>query len=387
MDKISKLLHSRLDVTQAYPIVTPIFQASAFQSHSPFFYTRKNNPNVEEIENAVAILEESKYCVATSTGMSAIAMALDLLVSGGTLVVNTDAYGCSLKTYQIFTKKLGIKLCPIDLSVASNWKLIPKDTQMVIFETPTNPYLKHLDIKRISAYTKRRNPKALIVVDNTWATPLFQQPLKWGADITLHSATKYFSGHSDVMAGFIATNDESLHKKFLDYRFFFGAVLEPFSAWLLKRSMQTFALRLREHQNVTKKMKIFLENLPQVLKVYYPDIDGKQLTGYGTLLFFDLREDLVDYYQDFIKALQLFDTGTGMACVTSMVAQPYTGSHGSLTESEKSEMGLGKGLVRMNFGFEAIDDIKADIKNAFTKMEEAARISIKVEDGLKVSWK
>lgn len=369
MDKISKLLHSRIDDRDAFPVVTPIYQASAFQSHSPFFYTRKNNPNVQEMENAVAILEEAKFCVGTSTGMSAIAIVLDLLVSGGTLVVNKDVYGCSLKTFQKFTSKLGIKLLALDLSLDKNLNLIPKDTQMVIFETPTNPFLKHLDIQKISTYTKSLNPNAIIVVDNTWATPLFQQPLKWGADISLHSGTKYFGGHSDVMGGFIVTDNETLHKSFLDQRFFFGAILEPFSAWLLKRSLQTFALRMREHQRVTHEMKSFLETLPQIIKVYYPEIDGKQLTGYGTLLFFDLREDLIPHYPEFAKALNLFDTGTGMACVTSMIAQPYSGSHSSLSDSEKLEMGLGKGLVRMNFGFENTDDLKNDIIQAFEKIE------------------
>ncbi len=370
MDKISKLLHSRIDDSEAYPVVTPIYQSSAFQSNSPFFYTRKNNPNVAEIENAVAILEEAKYCVGTSTGMSAIAMALEQMGPGGTLVVNKDVYGCSLKTFQKFTDKLGIQLLALDLSIAENILLIPADTQMVIFETPTNPFLKHLDIKKISVHTKKLNPNALIVVDNTWATPLFQQPLKWGADITLHSGTKYFSGHSDVMAGFILTDNEKLHKDFCDHRFFFGAILEPFSAWLLKRSLQTFALRMREHQRVTLEMKTFLESLPQIKKVYYPLIDGKQLTGYGTLLFFDMREDLIQHYPEFAKALKLFDTGTGMACVTCMIAQPYSGSHSSLSENEKLDMGLGKGLVRLNFGFEDIEDIKTDIKNAFSIIEK-----------------
>jgi cystathionine gamma-lyase/cystathionine gamma-lyase/homocysteine desulfhydrase len=235
---------------------------------------------------------------------------------------------------------------------------------MVFFETPTNPFLKAVDIRAVSQAVKALNPEALVVVDNTWATSLFQHPLEHGADISLHSATKFFSGHSDVMGGILLTDRQDLEEACRSERFYSGAVLAPHSGWLLRRSMQTFPLRMEHHQQSTKEMVKFLGDLPQVTRVYYPEIDGRQLLGYGGIIFFDLRGDLVARYPDFIAQLKLFGTGTGMACVTSMVAQPYTGSHASMNDEEKAQMGLGRGTVRLCFGLERLVDLQKDVKAA-----------------------
>jgi cystathionine gamma-lyase / homocysteine desulfhydrase len=368
MDKITQSLHYRIDDSQAHPVVTPIYQASAFQANSPFFYTRKNNPNIEELETVIATLEEAEHCVATTTGMSAIAIVLNLLAPHDTLVVNKDIYGCSYKLLQKYTDRLQIRLLTLDLSEAAGIEQLPAETSMVLFETPTNPFLKTIDIQAVSRKVKSRNPGALVVVDNTWATPLFQQPLRWGADISLHSATKYFSGHSDVMGGCMLTNSSEVAELLREQRFYYGAILEPHSAWLLRRSLQTLDLRMRQHQDTTLQMREFLETLPEVTRVYYPVVDGRQLTGYGTLLFFDLRGDLVPHYPVLARTLKLFDTGTGMACVTSMIAQPFTGSHASMTDEEKGEMGLNRGLIRLSFGLEKIEDLKQDLRNAFAAL-------------------
>jgi cystathionine beta-lyase/cystathionine gamma-synthase len=369
MDKITKALRLKVEDNEAFPAVTPIYQASAFQANSPFFYTRKKNPNVVEIEEVIATIEEAKFCIGTSTGMSAISLALQLLQSPGTIILNKDVYGCSFKALQKFSDKYKFDLLITDLALEENLESIPDNVQMVIFETPTNPFLKNIDIQKVSKAIKGKNPEALVVVDNTWATPLFQQPLKWGADISIHSATKYISGHSDVMAGFALTDSEKIYQELQDQRFYYGAILEPFSAWLLRRSMQTFEIRMLAHQDTCLKMKSFLETLPQVKKVYYPKVDGQQLTGYGALLFFELRDDLSDQYIPFRDSLQLFNTGTGMACVTSMVAQPSSGSHASLTECEKTEMGIHPGVVRLSFGLEKYNDLKDDLLQAFKKIE------------------
>lgn len=369
MKDITKLLHTRVDTANANPVVTPIFQVSAFKANSPFFYTRKNNPNIEEFENVIASIEQSTYSIATSTGMAAINLCLNLLTTGDLIVVNKDIYGCSFKLFQRFCTRFGIKLVILDLSKEENYSKIPLNTNMVLFETPTNPFLKTINIKDVSDIIKKNNKNAVVVVDNTWATPLYQKPLNLGADISLYSATKYFSGHSDVMGGCILTNKESLFNSLLELRFYSGCILAPHSAWLLRRSLQTFTIRMKAHQNTTKEMVSFLKNIPQITKVYYPTINGKQLIGYGTLIFFDLREDLVEFYPVFAEKLKLFNTGTGMACVTSMVAQPFTGSHASMNECEKEKMGLSKNLIRFSFGLEDIDDLKNDILQAFNQIE------------------
>lgn len=257
----------------------------------------------------------------------------------------------------------------LDLTVPEDIDQMPNNVSMVVFETPTNPFLKTVDISAVASTAKSLNPSACVVVDNTWATPLYQKPLQHGADISVHSATKFFSGHNDVMGGMILTDNAQMADMLRTERFYTGAILDPHSAWLLCRSMQTFKIRMQQHEKTTAVMAKFLNELPQVKKAYLPEIDGSQLTGYGGILFFDLRDDLVEYYSEFANALKLFDTGTGMACVTSMVAQPFSGSHASLSEDEKARMGLGKGLVRLCFGMESTDPLKRDIVSAFEYIE------------------
>lgn len=357
-----------MKVDGSHPVVTPLFQCSAFQAISPFFYTRKANPNSEEFELVVKTLEGARYAISVTTGMSAISLVTDLLKPGETLVINQDIYGCSYKYFQRVAERRNLKLKVLDLSNRKNFQDIPHDVSMILFETPTNPFLKTISIADVSAEAKKRNPQALVVVDNTWATPLFQSPTHWGADISLHSATKYFSGHSDVMGGILLTDREDLHERLKQDRFFTGSILDPHSAWLLCRSLQTLPLRMREHQRVTEELTVFLKDFPQIEKVYYPEIDGRQLKGYGGIVFFQLKPELHGRYADFIANLRLFRTGTGMAAVTSMVAQPFTGSHASMTREEKLAIDLNEGLVRLCFGFEDPEDLKKDLRQAFRSL-------------------
>ena len=370
MNPISKAIHEKVDIDGSLPVVTPIFQASAFESESPFFYTRKNNPNIQEFENVVAILEETRFSLSTTTGMSAIHLVLGLLKVRSTLVVNSDIYGCSYKLFQKYCEKLEIKLVIIDLSVKENIKKIPANTSMVVFETPTNPFLKTINIREVSEFAKANNPDCCIVVDNTWATPLFQKPIKHGADVSLHSATKYFSGHSDVMGGCILTDNENIYNQLHEMRFYQGSILAPYSAWLLRRSLHTLEIRLKHHSETTSQLKDFLAGHHMIKRVYYPEIDGHQLTGYGTLIFFEFQEKYSEYYREFTNNLKLFSTGTGMACISSMVAQPYSGSHASLTDAEKEAMGLSKSIIRLSFGLEFVDDLKYDLSFALLALAD-----------------
>ncbi len=365
---ITRALITKVAIEGSLPVTTPLFQSSAFQSGSSHFYTRKSNPNSEEFENVVKTLEGTEYAISVTTGMSAISLTLDLLEPGATLVVNQDIYGCSFKYFQRLSARRHLTLKTIDLSKKENYAQIPDKVDMILFETPTNPFLKSISISEVSKYVKQKNPKALVVVDNTWATPLFQSPTKWGADLSLHSATKYFSGHSDVMGGVILTDREDLHEQLKQDRFFVGCILAPHSAWLLCRSLQTLPLRMREHERVTKDMVTFLKGFSEIQKIYYPEVDGTQLKSYGGIIFFQFRNDLKNKYPDFIKRLKLFKTGTGMAAVTSMVAQPFTGSHASMNAEEKYAIGLDEGLVRLCFGFEDPDDLKADLTQAFKSL-------------------
>lgn len=371
MHRVTKALHTRIDNQAVHPAVSPIYQNSAFTADSTYFYTRKDNPNVAELESVLCSLEGARHAVAVGCGMAAIFMTLELLRAGDVLVVNKDVYGCSFRLFQRLSERRGFSVKVLDLSLESSLEEIPRDTKMVFFETPTNPFLKTIRIRTVADHVKSLRADALVVVDNTWATPLFQSPLQHGADISLHSGTKYFSGHSDVMGGVLLVDREELAEEFRQTRFYGGTVLDPFAAWLLRRSLQTLDIRLQRHQDVTLEMRDFLATLPPVKKVYYPEVDGSQLTGYGGILFFELHEDLTPRYREFARALELFETGTGMACVSSMVAQPYSGSHASLTTNEKRDMGLQENLVRLCFGLEHPEDLKRDILAAFATLESA----------------
>lgn len=361
----TRILHQRVDNEKVYPVITPLYQNSAFSADSPYFYTRKNNPNCEELEQVVADMEGAKYAISATTGMTTISLILSLLRPKDHVVLNALIYGCSYKLFQRIVDQRDLSLTILDLTKPDQIEKIPNDVKMVFFETPTNPFLKSVDISSVTQKTKSINPSALVIVDNTWATPLHQTPLKHGADVSIYSLTKFFSGHSDVMGGMITTNRRDLSEFLRTQRFYTGGILDPHSAWLIRRSMYTFMPRMREHERMIKIMSEFLDGLPQVKKIYLPKIDGNQLTGYGCILFFELREDLVEHYPYFAKALRLFDTGTGMACVTSTVAQPYTGSHASLSSEEKEKMGLGRNLVRLCFGMESFKDLQDDILQAF----------------------
>jgi cystathionine beta-lyase/cystathionine gamma-synthase len=370
----TRALRFRVDPTSARPAVTPLYQNSAFEAGSPFFYTRKANPNVVELEGVVAELEGARHAVAVSTGMAAIAVVASRLRPRARVVVGKLVYGCSLKYLRRLEERLELTVVSVDLATPEGRAALAQPTDLVFFETPTNPFLRTVDIESVARAAKAAHPRALVVVDNTWATPLFQKPLRHGADLSVYSATKYFSGHSDVMGGLIVTDDAELAAFARDERFFAGAVLDPHSAWLLRRSLCTLPLRMREHARVTRDLAAFLATLPQIASVHLPEVDGRQLVDYGGIVFVTLRADLVDRYEQLTRELRLFGTGTGMACVTSMIAQPYTGSHASLTPDEKAAMGLGRDLVRLCFGLEEPEDLKRDLGRALAAIDASGRI-------------
>ncbi len=360
----SKSLHHKVSPNDAKPAVTPIYQNSAFEAGSPYFYSRKNNPNCEELEQVVSLIEGSKHTLSVSCGMSAIALALSLLKPGDQLVINRLIYGCSYKLFERFCERYNIELLVVDLGDKASFKQFSSKTRMVFIESPTNPFLHTVGIKTISEAVKKSNPDALVVVDNSWATGFFQKPLQHGADISLYSATKYFCGHSDAMGGLLSVDNDPLYEYLKAERFYTGTILAPFGAWLIRRSLQTFPMRMRHHQEVTLKMVEFLKGRKEIAKIYYPQTDG-QLTGYGGIIFCELNEALADKYTLFSQSLELFNTGTGMACVTSMIAQPATGSHASLSKQEQEEMGITPALIRLCFGLEEEADLQSDLVNAF----------------------
>ena len=295
----TQALHYRVDNAITDPVTTPVYQNSAFSADSPYFYTRKSNPNSVELETAMSLIEDCETVISTTTGMSAISLSLSLLNVGDHLVINKDIYGCSLNLFRRLAAQLHLKLTMLDLSHQQGRDQIPDDVSMVFFETPTNPFLKTIPIKQIADSVHQKNPQALVVVDNSWATPLFQKPLPLGADISVMSATKFISGHSDVMGGLVSTDNKKLAQKIVDTRFYTGAILDPHSAWLMRRSLQTFPLRMREHVTTTRKLYEYLQTETVVAKIWFPHIDGTQLHQYGGILFFEFSEASKINYNEF----------------------------------------------------------------------------------------
>lgn len=363
----NEILHERVSYEKSYPSVTPIFQTSGFNADSNDFYARKSTPNSTELENILKKMEGSEYALSVSTGMSAIFLCLNLLHQGNRVLICSKIYGCSYKLFKIYCQQHAIELDILDITNKEEYEKIKnKIYDMCFFETPTNPFLDTVDIYEISIMCKARNSNCIIIVDNTWATPIYQKPLNFGADIVVYSGTKYFSGHSDVMCGFITTNNNMLFEKILEWRFYCGLILTPFHAWLVRRSLQTFQIRMEQQKKTTIEIKNKLKDLKFIRRIYYPNIDGKQLTNYGGIIFIEVEDDIVKKYEKILKKLRLFGNGTGMACVTSMIAQPYTGSHASLSVEEKLKMGISPNLLRLCFGLEEPDALYNDLLQAFT---------------------
>jgi len=371
-DRRTRALRTRATVDGTRPTASPIFLSAAFQSGSPFFYSRKDNPNVHELEDALAAWEGARHALAVTTGMSALSLLMGLLRQGDTLVCHRLMYGCSLRLFQQQAEERGVSILELDLDRGEDLSRLPASTRLVLFETPTNPFLRTVPIAPVAAAAHAASPRAVVAVDGTWATPLFQQPLRHGADVVLHSLTKFVSGHSDVMGGALLTDRDDLGSWLRERRFYHGANLDPHAAWLLARSLKTFPLRMREHARVTRRLAGLLRGFAAVERVDFPTVGDGQLDDYGGIVFVQLRPKFRDGYPDLVAGLSLFDTGTGMAAVTSMVAQPYTGSHASLDDAQKAAIGLDRGLVRLCFGLEDEDDLAADLTRAFTALERAA---------------
>lgn len=365
-DVFSEILHTKVKCTEVHPSVTPIFQTSGFDADSEYFYARKSTPNSEELEEIFRKIEHSNYAITTTTGMTAIFMCFSLLKPGNRVLICNKIYGCSYKLFQKYAKQYDLTLDIFDLTDLEFCKQkITKRYDLCFFETPTNPFLESVSIREITDICKEINKDCIVVVDNTWATTIYQLPLCHGADISLYSGTKYLGGHTDVMCGVLTTNRDDLYQKLLEWRFYGGFILSPYSAWLIRRSMQTFKLRIEQQGKTTRFFAKELSKYPFIKKIYFPTIDGKQLVGYGGIIFIEVDDTTISRYAQILKKLTLFGTGTGMACVTSMIAQPYTGSHASLSEDEKAAMGISPNLLRLCFGLENQEDLLADFLSAF----------------------
>ncbi len=357
-------------------IMTPIYQTSTYVQAAPgdhkgYEYARTQNPTRAALQSALANIENGKYGLCFGSGMAATDAVARLLMPGDEVIVTNDLYG---GTYRIFTKvfaNYGIKFHFINMHDAQNiTQFVNEHTKMIWIETPTNPLLNIIDIEACSKIAKAH--KLLLVCDNTFASPYLQNPLDLGADIVLHSATKYLGGHSDVVHGALIMNDAGLEERLRFIQNSCGAVPGPQDCFLVLRGIKTLHVRMQRHCQNGKAVAEYLHAHPKVAKVYWVgfphhpnhNIAKKQMRDFGGMISFTLKDDNIEAALSVLKKTQLFSLAESLGGVESLIGHPATMTHGSIPREERIKNGLSDSLIRLSVGIEDVDDLIDDLKNA-----------------------
>jgi cystathionine gamma-synthase/cystathionine gamma-lyase len=363
--------------------IVPIYQTSTYTQeavgvHKGFDYSRTVNPTRVALEAQLAALEGADYGSAFASGMAATSAVLNLLSAGDHVVVTDDLYG---GTYRLFSRVLaryGLEFTYVDMADLDAVRAaIKPNTKMFWVETPTNPLLKLIDIRAISAL---RSSGQIVVVDNTFASPYFQQPLALGADIVVHSTTKYIGGHSDVVGGAALTSNKEMHDVIKFHQNAVGGVPGPHDAWLTMRGAKTLAIRMREHAKNAQAIAEFLESHAEIDRVYYPGLPShpqhelakRQMSGFGGMLSFTLHGP-EQRAIDFANRMHYFSLAESLGGVESLICHPARMTHGSIPKEEREKRGVTDGLLRLSVGIEDADDLIDDLRQA---LERSARESV-----------
>jgi cysteine-S-conjugate beta-lyase len=361
-------------------ISVPIYQTSTFVQEAPgvnkgFDYARTNNPTRATLEQIIAHLEKGAVGIAFGSGLAAIDAVLKLLKAGDEILAVDDLYGGAFRLFTQVYEKFGIKLNQVDTTdVVNVFNAITPNTKLIWLETPTNPTLKISDIEAIAKVAKASG--CLLCVDNTFASPALQQPLTLGADIVVHSATKYIGGHSDLIAGLVVAKDKEVGDKIKFYQNATGAILAPFDSWLTIRGIETLHLRVRQHCANALEVAKFLENHPAIEQVYYPglashpnhDIAKKQSKGFGGIVSFKFKDDTTDTAINFATQTQLFKLAESLGGVKSLISHPASMTHKSIPAEKRHVAGVADSLIRLSVGLEEVEDIIKDISQALDKI-------------------
>lgn len=356
-------------------IMPPIYQTSTYVQEEPakhkgYEYSRSKNPTRDKLQDNLAALENGKYALALASGCAGITTIAHLFKQGDHIICCDDVYG---GTYRLFTKVLnnnGLDVTFIDLTESNNFKkALKKNTKAVWIETPTNPLLKLIDIEKISTQAKKE--KILTIVDNTFMSPYFQNPLDLGADMVLHSTTKYLNGHSDVVGGAIILNDKTIYEKLFYLENALGTCPGPMDSWLVLRGIKTLALRMKAHESNAIQIAEFLEKHPSIEKVIYPGLKShpqhalakKQMRGFGGMISFVVKGGLAAA-KNLLKKTHIFALAESLGGVESLIEHPATMTHASVDKGDREKLGISDGLIRASVGIEHIDDLIADLKQA-----------------------
>jgi cystathionine beta-lyase len=357
-------------------IMPPIYTTSTYVQSSPgvhqgFEYSRSHNPTRFAYERCIADLEDGKAGFAFASGLAAIATTLELLKPGDHVLVSDDVYGGTYRLFdQVRQRSAGLSFSFIDFSDLEQVKAAIQDnTRMIWVESPSNPSLKLVDLEKLAALGKEK--QCIMVADNTFATPILQQPLNVGFDIVVHSATKYLSGHSDMVGGIAVSNNDELCEQLRFLQNAVGAIAGPFDSYLALRGLKTLAIRMQKHCDNAMELAHDLQQHPLVEKVYYPGLDHhpqhalakKQMRHFGGMISVALRCDLA-HCKQILERFKLFALAESLGGVESLIEHPAIMTHACIPKAQRQQLGITDGFIRLSVGIESIDDLKNDIQHA-----------------------
>ncbi|KIS04153.1 trans-sulfuration enzyme family protein [Paucilactobacillus wasatchensis] len=375
----TKLIHAGISEDQTTGAVSiPIYRASTFHQkrvggQPQWEYSRSGNPTRAAVEKLIADLEEGTAGFAFSSGSAAIHAVLSAFSAGDHIIVGNDVYGGTFRLINQVLKRFGLTFTTVDMQdLEQVEQAINEHTVAIYFETPTNPLLKITDIKTVTTLAKAHNIKT--IVDNTFATPYNQTPLTLGADVVVHSATKYLGGHSDLVAGLAVTNDEELAQQIGFLQNSIGAVLGPDDSWLLQRGIKTLGARMRVHHENTAAIVDLLKQDSHVAKVYYPgdpdfsgyDVAKKQMTHFGAMISFELQDGLDP--KQFVEQLHFIDLAESLGGIESLIEIPAVMTHGSIPRDVRLASGIKDELIRLSVGIEDEEDLVEDVQQSLNQL-------------------
>ncbi len=351
----------------------PIYQTATYAhpevgKSTGFDYSRLQNPTRQQVEKVIAQLENGIDALAFSSGMAAITALMELFKYGDHIITDADLYGGTIRLFDNINVKNGIEFTHIDFTKSEPENFIRENTKAIYIETPTNPMMRVTDIEKVSKIAKEHN--LLLIVDNTFLSPYFQNPLNLGADIVIHSGTKFLGGHNDTLAGFIVTNREDISEKLRFIIKTVGSGLSPFDSWLILRGIKTLAIRMEKSQENAFEIVKYLQSEPKVRKVYYPGIEGsqgyeicrRQARGFGSMLSFEVES--AELAKHILKYTKLIPFAESLGGVESLLTYPCTQTHADVPEEERIANGITDCVLRMSVGIEAASDLVADLKYA-----------------------
>lgn len=359
-------------------VTVPIYQTSTYAQeglgkHKGFEYARTQNPTRLALERNLAALEGGKACFAFASGMAATNAVMTLLKAGDHVIVSDNTYGGTFRLFDKILRNFGLEFSYVDAREPHNVEEAARaETRMVFIETPTNPVMSLVDIRAVSEVTRRRGLR--LVVDNTFMSPFFQRPLELGADIVVHSTTKYLNGHSDSIGGAVILNDEEDVVKMAFIQNAAGAIISPMDSWLVMRGTKTLAVRMRQHDENGRIVAQFLSEHPRIQKVYYPGLKShpqhelatRQMSGFGGMISFETGS--LESAKRVLESVRLCTLGESLGGVETLISHPATMTHASVPEPERNRLGITDGLVRVSVGIEDVEDIIADLDQALNKL-------------------